>query len=213
MSDNLRHIVSVAADLAKLESMRWNAGKTVRTVVICSTVLLSVLMMCVAYSVSASPPYDRDSFKHWVDIDGNGKSERLDAIYRATVTEGKILDCYSGKLVSIDFVQADHVVPLSWAWKAGADEWTDDQRQEFANDQDNIIAVASSVNQSKGSRPPWVWMPKNTNCWNEYLTKWVFITKKYGLKTPWRGVRKINKLQKFTDRNALGIRLDRHRKF
>lgn len=210
---NFYYVLNRILDVFSYTFNRFDRDRTKRTVIRCITVVLCVAMMCFTYTVNAGEPYNRVAFKHWVDIDGNGESERTDAIHRAKISVDKILDCYSGQLVSIDFVQADHVVPLSWAWKAGADEWTDDQRRAFANDRDNLIAVSGSVNKSKGGRPPWVWMPKNTNCWNEYLTKWVFITKKYGLKTPWRGTRKINKLQKFTDRNALGIRLDRFGKF
>ena len=52
-----RAFISVISDRIKHCSSDWNAGKTVRTVVICATVLLSVLMMCVTYSVSAKQLY------------------------------------------------------------------------------------------------------------------------------------------------------------
>ena len=31
-------------------------------------------------------------------------------------------------------LDVDHVVPLAWAWNAGAWRWTPERRREFAND-------------------------------------------------------------------------------
>ena len=53
------------------------------------------------------------------------------------------------------------MVPLSDAWKSGANLWTNAKRQQFANDLNNpqLIAVTDNVNQAKGDKSPDVWKP------------------------------------------------------
>ena len=53
------------------------------------------------------------------------------------------------------------MVPLSDAWKSGANTWTTAKRQQFANDLTNpqLIAVTDNVNQAKGDKSPDVWTP------------------------------------------------------
>jgi hypothetical protein len=41
-----------------------------------------------------------------------------------------------------DFV--DHVVPLSEAWRSGADSWPDERRERFANTLDVLLAVVDA---------------------------------------------------------------------
>ena len=58
-------------------------------------------------------------------------------------------------------VDIDHIVPLAEAWRSGASDWTQDERQELANDLSiaQLIAVTDNVNQSKGDKDPAKWMP------------------------------------------------------
>ena len=45
-------------------------------------------------------------------------------------------------------LDADHIVPLSWSWQRGADKWSDQKREKFANDPSNVLIVESSLNRS-----------------------------------------------------------------
>ncbi|KZE89565.1 HNH endonuclease family protein [Microbacterium sp. TNHR37B] len=148
----------------------------------------------------ATGQYFREQFgQAWYDQDRNGCDTRNDVLRRdltdVVIKEGtrdcKVLtgvldDPYTGKRVDFvagadtsALVQIDHVIPLSWAWRHGAERWTFEQRQEFANDPDNLRATSGSVNQSKSDSGPSQWMPpqKTSECayaqtWVEVLAKW-----------------------------------------
>jgi hypothetical protein len=47
-------------------------------------------------------------------------------------------------------IPVDHTVALAFFWRYGANEWTDDQRLNAANDLDNLVATSAKVNSSKG---------------------------------------------------------------
>lgn len=56
-------------------------------------------------------------------------------------------------------VSVDHMVPLANAWRSGASEWTEERREDFANDlaRGQLIAVTASSNSSKGDSDPSEW--------------------------------------------------------
>ncbi|MDX2377217.1 HNH endonuclease family protein [Microbacterium sp. LRZ72] len=124
--------------------------------------------------------YYRESFgQAWYDQDRNGCDTRNDilgrdlddAVFKADtggckVLAGTLEDPYTGEVVQFVSgpdtsarVQIDHMVALSWAWRHGAEFWTDEQRTAFANDPDNLRATAGGVNQSKSDSGPSEWMP------------------------------------------------------
>jgi hypothetical protein len=72
-------------------------------------------------------------------------------------------------------------VPLGWAHEHGAWRWSWEKRHAFANDLDNLIAVARHLNQSKGARGPMEWMPPKEAFWCEYLERWNVVLERYGL--------------------------------
>lgn len=78
-------------------------------------------------------------------------------------------------------VQIDHVVPLSYAWDMGACAWTDQQREQFANDPDELLAVQGKANDDKGDSPPGKWMPSNRAFDCRYATIWITVSRKYSL--------------------------------
>lgn len=138
--------------------------------------------------------YDRDSFNHWIDEDGdclNTRHELLEknsvALYttgenKCTLETGKWYCPYTDKYYyNSKELDIDHVVPLEWAWTHGADKWDDDKRERFANDEANLLIVELSQNRSKGSKGPDEWMPENTKYHCQYLTKFKKIVLKYSL--------------------------------
>jgi hypothetical protein len=78
-------------------------------------------------------------------------------------------------------VQIDHIVPLAYAWDMGAYAWTDAQRQRFANDPDELLAVQGKANDDKGDLPPGRWMPPNRAFDCRYATIWITVSRKYSL--------------------------------
>jgi hypothetical protein len=101
---------------------------------------------------------------------------------KGKVETGKWICSYTGTETNlVAALQGDHVVPLEWAWKNGADKWTIKKRKELANDQDNILIVLSTVNDEKGDSPPDTWLPPNTLFQEKYLQIFNNICEKYGL--------------------------------
>lgn len=144
--------------------------------------------------------YERDQFNHWSDPDGNGCDARNDMLQRdldditlrqgsnCIVESGTLHDPYTGR--TIDFtrgvgtstaVQIDHIVPLSYAWQAGAADWSDAQREAFANDPHNLIAVDGPTNGSKSDSLTGEWMPPNQEFHCEYIAHVTYVMTQYEL--------------------------------
>ncbi|PLB35326.1 HNH endonuclease family protein [Aspergillus candidus] len=137
--------------------------------------------------------YDRDKFPHWID-QGDSCNTREMVLNRDGTDIDKGSDCYptSGKWVSLydgetwtkaSDVDIDHLVPLSNAWKSGADKWTTAQRQKLANDLENpqLLAVTDNVNQQKSDSGPEEWKPPLESYHCDYAKMWVKIKSIYEL--------------------------------
>lgn len=131
---------------------------------------------------STTPKYDRKGFgTPWADEDHNGCDTRNDVLAReltdkefkpgtqdCVVLSGTLVDTYTGE--TIDFVrgqdtsievQIDHVVALGDSWHKGASAWTDAERQSFANDPINLLAVDGPANMEKSALDASQWLPSN----------------------------------------------------
>ncbi|TLW93233.1 HNH endonuclease [Saccharomonospora piscinae] len=131
--------------------------------------------------------YDRDHFPHW-SSQGEGCDTREVVLRRDGEDVEVDSDCYptSGTWTSPydgetwtdpSDVDIDHMVPLAEAWRSGADEWTDERREEFANDLDgvNLLAVTDNVNQSKSDQAPEDWKPPSEDYWCTYAIQWIDV--------------------------------------
>ena len=69
------------------------------------------------------------------------------------------------------------MVPLANAWRSGAKNWTDNQREQFANDltRPQLLAVDASDNRAKGDQDPAQWKPPNQAFWCAYATNWITV--------------------------------------
>jgi endonuclease I len=100
---------------------------------------------------------------------------------QCTVKSGKWISLFSGKeIFNASEIDIDHVVPLSWAWKHGADTWSESKRVKFANDPANLISVEASLNRQKGDKGIDNWLPPKNKC--QYIVKFLKIQKSYGLR-------------------------------
>lgn len=96
-------------------------------------------------------------------------------------------DPYTG--VSINFirgpdtsdeVQIDHIVPLSDAWQKGAKDLTPQERQQFANDPLNLLAVEGRANMQKSDKDAANWLPQQDyRC--RYIARQIAVKQKYRL--------------------------------
>lgn len=156
------------------------------------TELLSSLVV----AESSELGYDRSSFQHWVDADGNGCDTRQEVLISESLVTPVIgPDCsiLSGEWFSWfdgvtwtnpSDVDIDHFVPLQEAWRSGAYGWTASQRRNFANDltlTDSLVAVTDSVNSAKGSRDPSAWLPPALETECRYALEWVTVKYRWHL--------------------------------
>jgi hypothetical protein len=78
-------------------------------------------------------------------------------------------------------IDIDHIVPLSYAHRAGAASWSRERKRQFANDPLNLLSVEDNTNQSKGDKGPRRWMPPLESYHDEYMRQWDAVVSKYGL--------------------------------
>ncbi|WP_241562112.1 HNH endonuclease family protein [Streptomyces hoynatensis] len=136
--------------------------------------------------------YSRDRFPHWTSEEGCTVRERVLLRDGRDVTAGEDCAPVSGRWHSpydgADFtdpgdLDIDHVVPLANAWRSGADEWTDEQREAFANDLDHpqLLAVSARSNREKGDQSPDEWLPPRAEFGCTYALAWTAVKDAYGL--------------------------------
>nr|WP_019549804.1 HNH endonuclease family protein [Streptomyces sulphureus] len=149
--------------------------------------------------------YHRDAFGYaWKDtvdgvpLGGNGCDTRNDVLardgrelsYRAgsdcVVESMRLHDPYTGKELKwrkekAAEVQIDHVIPLSYAWRFGASEWSDSQRQRLANDPLNLLPVDGGTNGGKSDSGPSDWLPPSTEIRCSYATRFAQVALAYRL--------------------------------
>lgn len=154
---------------------------------------LIFIAFTVSFQASAALAYDRGNYPHWVDLDGDGQDTRQEILIRDSQvdvtfkTNGRVdtglwVCPYTGRITrNPTDLDIDHLVALGEIDAAGASEWPIEQRTEFANDPDNLIAVYKGSNRSKGDQDAYLWLPPNiANCtW--YLEARSAVWAKYGV--------------------------------
>lgn len=158
-------------------------------------------------SVDCRTQYHRSCFKHWIDDDKDCLNTRHELLQETSLNAIRIEDCkvlsglwideYSGLYYSdAKKLDIDHIVPLKEAWLSGANKWTQKQREIFANDHDNLIAVSLLLNREKGYKDPLEWIPPLVEYQCEYITRWIYIKRKYKLEMDVEEQKKIEEIQK-----------------
>src|SRR6202012_2738123 len=97
------------------------------------------------------------------------------------VVAGTLNDPYTGEAIDLHEVQIDHIYPLKIAWDAGASNWDPRQRQIFANDMTELIAVSGAANEQKGDSPPGQWLPVTPAEKCPYVLRYLAVAVKYQL--------------------------------
>ena len=141
--------------------------------------------------------YHRGLFKLWTDADHDGcdtrdevlKAESLVPAQPERITcriiSGEWLSAYEGvRVTDPSLLDVDHVVPLGEAWASGADTWSAERRELFANDLGfprTLIAVTVNANRAKGDSGTVTWKPPLRSYWCTYAEDWVAIKVRWGL--------------------------------
>lgn len=145
--------------------------------------------------------YRREFFgPAWSDVDGNGCDTRNDILLRdlkepvtrednsCQVQSGLLQDPYTGAAITFYrgpqtsiTVQIDHVVALGNAWRSGAFKLSAEQREFFANDPLNLLAVSGPANQEKSDQDASTWLPSNQQYHCAYAARQIAVKTKYSL--------------------------------
>lgn len=146
--------------------------------------------------------YTRQQFgQSWRDLDRNGCDQRNDVLRRdlknftlkagthgCLVLSGTLISPYTGQTINFvrgvrtsGDVQIDHSVALSDAWQKGAQSWSRDKRESFANDFLELRAVDGHSNASKGAGDAATWLPPRKSFRCGYVARQIAVKKKYGL--------------------------------
>lgn len=153
--------------------------------------------------------YARTLFRHWIDVDGDCQNARQETLIaetlapmtwtttsNCTAATGRWYSYFDGQtFLSASQVSIDHMVPLAEAWDSGANVWTAQRRQDFANDIGDsraLNAVGISVNSSKSDSDPVAWMPALERC--RYFSDWVAVKLRWGLSIDSAELTKLNSL-------------------
>src|SRR4051794_8164551 len=111
--------------------------------------------------------YKQDLFKHWDDEDHDGCDTRCEVLASQRRRDGTWLSEWDGYITDDPSgLHIDHVVALAEAWDSGADQWTPQQRDEFADYLPNLLAVSAASNLRKSDRDAAEWFPSRSesNC-------------------------------------------------
>jgi hypothetical protein len=149
----------------------------------------------------AQRPYDRGQFgSPWTDDSSapwsnNGCKTRDDVLRRdlsgetfrdghCVVITGQLYDPYTGHTITFSkvhaqAVQVDHVTALHSAWEHGADRWSDEKREEYANDPLVLLAVDGPANIRKSDHGPSEWLPPNKDVWCALAVRQAQVEVKY----------------------------------
>ncbi|UED85870.1 HNH endonuclease family protein [Streptomyces profundus] len=141
---------------------------------------------------AAMDGYSRDRFRHWTSTDGctvrqqvlrrDGQGVEVDDDCQPTA--GSWLSPYDDVTVGeAGEVDIDHMVPLANAWRSGADVWTDEEREVFANDLTGpqLLAVTARSNRAKGDQGPDTWLPDAEEFHCVYGRAWTQVKHHYEL--------------------------------
>ncbi|MFE9833206.1 HNH endonuclease family protein [Streptomyces halstedii] len=148
---------------------------------------LSNAIAAIPDGVERRDGYKRDSFRHWIDEDGDGCNTRAEVLIdeatikpdqsdRCTLSGGSWLSYYDEiEVTDPRKLDIDHVVPLAEAWDSGAYDWSAERRQAYANDlgsDRSLVAVTARSNRSKGDKDPAQWLPPAESAHCTYAADW-----------------------------------------
>jgi len=160
-----------------------------------------------ASKTSKANGYSREKFgSGWADADKDCQDSRQEALIEQSsspvtfkdgrdckVLTGRWISPYSNRVIlNASEIDIDHVVPLKWAWEHGADKWTQERREQFANDPVNLLSVEASLNRQKGAKGPTDWLPPEGLC--GYVARFKRLVVRYRLEMGLVEDRKVSQI-------------------
>lgn len=145
--------------------------------------------------------FQRDEYfgEGWADLDGDKCNTRQELLAEhlddvelnrdgCRVDSGVLEDPYTGETVEFlrgrgtsDDVQVDHVVALYNAWRTGAQELTQEERLQLANDPMNLQPTVGWANDEKESSDASQWLPPDESYQCTYVARQIVVKATYEL--------------------------------
>jgi len=143
-------------------------------------------------------PYDRKTWRHWVDADGDCQNTRAEVLVAestipvtfrtdksCTVHTGLWFGPWGGEERKFaGDLDIDHHVPLLNAHRSGGAHWSATAKRAYANDlalAPALQATQAAMNRLKGGKGPEAWKPPATQAWCTYAQNWIDVKTKYHL--------------------------------
>ena len=157
-------------------------------------VVIIIALWAFLFFQQSAHAFERSTYGIWVDLDRDCQNTRQEILIRDSLIEpimgskckvnfGKWQDPYSDAVfISPAGIDIDHIIPLNYADRNGAKDWSPRRKVEFGNDPENLIAASASQNRSKGDKGPSKWMPKNKAYHCQYAKSWTKLAEKYRIK-------------------------------
>lgn len=135
----------------------------------------------------------------WADLDGDSCNTRQEMLAEqleevelnrdsCRVDSGVLQDPYTGQTVDFtrgkdtsDDVQIDHVVALYNAWRTGAQDLTQEERLQLANDPLNLQPTVDWANDEKESSDASQWLPPDESYHCTYVARQIVVKATYDL--------------------------------
>lgn len=161
--------------------------------------------LTVTETQSDAPGYTQKSFDYPKDRpDLGADANQWDWVYARDMTDirrdkdGDVThgvlkkDPYTGLTIEYNHkagaVDVEHIVARSEAWDSGASKWTQERRDEFANDPLEIMVVSASGNRTHGDKDAARWLPSTGGSYGRnpsydcaYVARQIAVKLKYGL--------------------------------
>ncbi|MGO1544430.1 MAG: HNH endonuclease family protein [Gulosibacter sp.] len=145
--------------------------------------------------------FQRDEYfgEGWADLDGDRCNTRQELLAEhledvamnrdgCRVDSGVLHDPYTGQTVEFqrgqdtsDDVQIDHVVALYNAWRTGAQDLTQEERLQLANDPLNLQPTVDWANDEKESSDASQWLPPDESYQCTYVARQIAVKATYEL--------------------------------
>lgn len=138
--------------------------------------------------------YVRSEWKHWIATPENPKCNAREAVLirdgenvktndECRSVSGTWVDFYDteNKITDSSKVDIDHVIALGYAASHGGNDWPTEKKQQFANDQSQLLAVSATENRSKSDSGPAEYMPPNKDFHCDFSKIWTQTATKYEL--------------------------------
>lgn len=93
--------------------------------------------------------------------------------------DGTFVDPYTGNIITGVQSEVDHVYPVKRFWDASGWLRTQAEREDFYQDQANLMVVTAGENQAKSDLGPDKWRPPARSGWCEFARKYQYTTTKY----------------------------------